>query len=153
MLSMFFILFPLVFGQPAPATSAWSAAIDPSAPGATGTHWTVSLSAHYCGGYDLGDGVFIQPEAPLALPDPVPPDAVLFAGQSADVSVDNGVLRVAPSPGLARSMICMQGDRAFTVELLPSLGLTNPGSGNYAVDVWIGSGGAQVQLPITIADS
>jgi len=112
----------------------------------------LALSARYCGGYDIADGVFIQPEAPLALPDPVPSDAVLFAGMPADVSIQNGVLRVAPSPDLLWSQVCIQGDRPFTVQLLPALGLTNPDSGTYVVDVWIGSGSAPVSLPVTIAN-
>src|ERR1700682_346746 len=100
MLSVPFILFALLVCQPVPETPAWSATIDPSAPGAVGTHWTISLTARYCGGYQIGEGVYIQPEAPLTLPDPVSVDAGLFAGQAAEVVVDNGVLRVAPSPGL-----------------------------------------------------
>ena len=54
------------------------------------------------------------------------PDSVLFAGQPADVSLKNGVLRVAPSRELVWSQICTLGPRQFTIELLPSLGLANP---------------------------
>jgi len=152
MLRLLFLTLPLLFGQPA-TSSAWSAAIDPDQPNATSVHWTITLSATYCGGYAIGDGLFIQPEAPLSLPDPVPPEAVLFAGQAADVSLQNGILRVAPSPLLAQSMVCMQGDRPFTIELLPSLGMTNPDAGTYTVDVWKSSTGGPVQLPIVVGAS
>jgi hypothetical protein len=143
------LFFSLLLGQAAPT---WSISVDPDTAQASNVHWTLSLSAHYCGGFDIGDGVYLQPEAPLALPDPVPPEDVLFAGNAADVSLQNGVLRVAPSPTIAHSMICMQGDRPFTVELLPALGLSNPDAGTYVVDVWTGSNPTPVQLPLTITD-
>jgi hypothetical protein len=151
MLAPLLIAFPLFFGQVVPAP-AWSVAFDPTTAHASNVHWTLSLTAHYCGGFQVGDGVYLQPEAPLALPDSVPADGVLFAGQAADVSLDNGVLRVAPSPEIAHSMICMQGDRPLTVELLPSLGLTNPDPGTYAVDVWTGAQTTPVSLPVTVDD-
>ncbi|HEX8966256.1 MAG TPA: hypothetical protein VF937_00145 [Chloroflexota bacterium] len=132
--------------------SSWSVAVDPNTPQTSNVHWTISLSAPYCGGYQIGDGVFIEAEAPLAFPDPAPADAVLFAGEPAQVSQTNGVLQVSPAASLARSMICMQGDRPFTIELLPSLGLSNPDPGSYAIDVWVGSGSQPVQLPVTIDD-
>jgi hypothetical protein len=142
-------IFSLLLTQAAPN---WLVAVDPTTAHATNVHWTFSLSAGYCGGYQIGNGVFIQPEAPLSLPDPVPPDAVLFAGQPADVSMQSGVLRVAPAPGLVRSQICLQGQRPFTIELLPSLGLSNPDSGAYLVDVWTGSDPTVQQLPLTVDD-
>ena len=136
----------------AQAAPAWSVALDPSAAHASNVHWTFSLSAGYCGGWQIGNGVFIQPETPLSFADPVPSDAVLFAGQAADVSIQNGVLQVAPAAGLAHSQICTQGDRQFTVELLPSLGLTNPDAGTYVVDVWTGTNPSMQQLPVTVDD-
>jgi hypothetical protein len=137
----------LLLGQPAQAPSI---ALDPTSAQATGVHWTITLSAPYCGGFRIGDGVYVQPEPPLALPADVPAEAVLFNGQPADVSLQAGVLRVAPSHTLAQSMICQTGDRQFTVELLGALGLTNPDAGDYAVDVRLGSGGTPQTLPVTI---
>jgi hypothetical protein len=75
---------------------------------------------------------------------------VLFNGAAADVSLDGGVLRVAPSHLLAQPMFCQTGDRQFTVELLGSLGLTNPDAGDYAVDVRLGSDGTPQQVSIII---
>jgi hypothetical protein len=150
MLSSILVLFALWFGQPAPGPAAWAIDVDPATAQTGGVHWTLSLSARYCGGYALGDGVFIQPETPLTLPDPVPADAVLFAGGAADASVQNGVLRVVPSDDRLWSQVCIDGDRPFTVELLPSLGLTNPDPGTYTVDTWIGAGPpAQLSVSIT----
>jgi hypothetical protein len=138
-------------GQPAPAPAAWSVALDPPAAHAAGVRWTISLSANYCGGYDIGDGVFIQPEAPFAFPDPVAADGVLFEGGAADVHLENGVLRVVPSSDRLWSQVCIQGERPLTVELQPSVGLTNPDAGTYDVGVWIGAG-QQVQLPVVVTD-
>jgi hypothetical protein len=139
----------VLFAQPAQSPSI---AFDPTSAQATGVHWTITLSAPYCGGFRIGDGVYVQPEPPLALPADVPAAAVRFNGQPADVSLTDGVLRVAPSHTLAQSMLCQAGDRQFTVELLDSLGLTNPDAGDYAVDVWFGPGSDETpqQLPITI---
>jgi hypothetical protein len=133
-----------------PADTSWSVSIDPSTGQASGVHWTVQLAAPYCGGYRLGDGVHIQPQAPLAFPDTVPSDGVVLAGQPAQAALDGGVLVVSPAPGLAQSMICMPGEQPLTVELVPSLGMANPDPGNYVVDVWLGSSGAAVQLPVTV---
>jgi hypothetical protein len=141
--------FALLLAQSAPA---WSMSVDPATPQASNVHWTLQLSAGYCGGYRIGDGVYIQPQAPLALPDQVPAEDVLFDGNATDVSLQDGVLRVAPSPDLARSMICLSGDRPFSVELLPALGLSNPDPGTYTVDVWTGAQTTPVALPVTIQD-
>jgi hypothetical protein len=137
---------------PSTAAAAWtgqapSIALDPTSAQATGVHWTITLSAPYCGGFRIGDGVYLQPGPPLALPADVPAEAVLSNGQPADVSLQAGVLRVAPSHTLAQSMICQTGERQFTVELLGALGLTNPDAGDYAVDVRLGSGGTPQTLP------
>jgi hypothetical protein len=140
--------FALLFAQPATSPTI---TFDPVSPHASGVHWIVTLSAPYCGGVRIGDGVYIKPEAPLSLPGTVAADAVLFDSKPADVALQSGVLRVRPSPTLAQSMICLPGDQLFTVELLSSLGLANPGAGDYAVDVWIGSGSTPARLPITIA--
>src|SRR5579859_4195391 len=126
----------LLMAQPAPPASI---SLDSTSPLATSVHWTVTLSAPCCGGFRIGDGVYLQPEAPLALPADVPPAAVLFDGQPADVALQGDVLRVSPSPTLAQSQLCQAGSRPFTIELLGSLGLTNPGAGDYAVNVWLGS--------------
>ena len=151
---LLFLVMPFLVGQTtSPDTSSWSATFDPSTPDATNVQWTLTLSAMYCGGYAIGDGVYISPEAPLALPSTVSPDGVLFAGGAAVSSLNAGVLQVAPAPDLARSMICSQGPRTFTIELLPSLGLTNPDAGTYAVDVRIGSASPPVTLPVTIQAS
>jgi len=64
--------------------------------------------------------------------------------------IQGDVLRVSPSPALARPQFCQAGSRPFTIELLGSLGMTNPEPGDYAVDVWLGSGGPTLKLPVTI---
>jgi hypothetical protein len=64
--------------------------------------------------------------------------------------LQNGVLQVQPAPDRLWPQICAAGDRPFRVELLSSLGLSNPDPGTYAVDVWIGSGSPPVQLPISV---
>src|SRR5207237_7378929 len=108
--------------RPRPRDS-WSGRRDRGTAAGTDVDWTLELSAPYCGGLRLGDGFHIQPQAPLAFPDSVAPDGVLLAGQATQVALDDGVLVVAPAPGLAQSMICMQGERPLTVELLPSVGM------------------------------
>jgi hypothetical protein len=133
--------------------STWSLAINPTTAGATNVDWTISLSAPYCGRFRIADGVFIQPEAPLAFPDPVPSEDVMFDDGTAIASVQNGVLQVQPSPDRLWPQICAAGDRPFSVELLPSLGLTNPDPGSYAVDVWLGSGSTPTQLPVDVQAS
>jgi hypothetical protein len=143
------VMMAMLVAQTAPV---WSVTFDPATAGASGVHWTVTLAAPYCGGYKVGDGVHIAPEAPLALPTSVPAEDVAFAGTLAEVSVDEaGALVVNQSPRVARSQICMDGDRPLTVELLPGLGLTNPDAGTYVVDVWTGASPTPVQLPVEIA--
>jgi hypothetical protein len=151
MVLLFFAFFTLLFGQAMPQPIAWSAMVDPSTANASGVHWTLLLSAHYCGGYNLGDGVHIEPEAPIALPVPVPSDSVLLDGLAAVPSADNGVLSVLPAPDRLWSQVCLQGERPLTIDLLPDMGMTNPSAGTYAVDVWIDSG-PHVQLPVTFDD-
>lgn len=129
--------------QPAPvapvaAPVAPSVSVDPDQSGATGD-WTFNLSAPYCGGYKIGSGVYVSPEAPLALPDSLPDGSVLFAGNPASFDIQQGVLRVSLGPGIVQSMICMQGDRPLSIELLPSAGFAVPDApGDYAIDVWTG---------------
>jgi hypothetical protein len=132
------------------ADPSWFVSIDPSTAQAASVHWTIQLTAPYCGGYRLGDGVHIQPQAPLAFPDTLASDGVVLGGQPAQATLSDGVLVVSPAPGLAQSMICMPGEQPLTVELVPSLGMANPDPGNYVVDVWLGSSGAAVQLPVTV---
>jgi sugar lactone lactonase YvrE len=127
-----------------------SLTFDPTAAHSTNVHWSFTLSAPFCGGFRIGDGVYIKPEAPLALPATVPSDAVLFDAQPAAVTLQDGVLRVLPSRTLAQPMLCTTEARPFTVELLSSLGLANPDPGEYAVDVWFGSGNTPLKLPVTI---
>ena len=137
---------PSALAQPAPPEPlpppalTPSIEVDPNQLGAT-PHWTITIGATYCGGYRIGDGVYVSPEAPLALPSSMPDGSVLFAGQPAAVShVDGATLRVGPAPGQAQSMLCMPGDRPLTVELLPEAGFTLPtDAGDYAVDVWTGA--------------
>jgi hypothetical protein len=143
--------------QPAPAAPATvtpSLAVDPNQPGAT-PHWTFTIGAAYCGGYRIGDGVYVSPEPPLSLPStPLDGTNTLFAGQPAAVNAVNGALRVAPGPGQVWSMICMAGQRPLTVELLPPAGLALPtDAGNYAVDVWTGANPTPTTLTFTVAAS
>jgi hypothetical protein len=130
-----------------------SVSVDAGQPSAT-PHWTINLSAPYCGGYRIGDGVYLSPEAPLAFPDALPDGSVLFAGNPASVDLENGVLRVSLGPRILQSMICIQGDRPFSVELLPSAGFTLPDiPGDYAIDVWTGASPTPVTATVTVPDS
>jgi len=126
--------------QPAPAPLANpSVAVDPNQPGAT-PHWTITLFEPYCGGYRIGDGVYLSFESPMTTPTNPPDGSLLFAGQPASVSRVGDALRVAPSPGTLWSMICAPGDRSLTLELLPPAGVTLPdAAGTYALDYWTGA--------------
>jgi hypothetical protein len=137
--------------QPAPpATVTPSVAIDPAQVGAT-PHWTITLGAAYCGGYRVGDGVYVSPEPPLALPSTVPDGSVLFSGQPAAVDWVDGALRVGPGPGLVQSMVCMAGQRPLNIELTPNAGFSLPADpGDYAVDVWTGSNPTMLTLTFTV---
>src|SRR5579859_5646120 len=124
--------------------------IDPDQPSAA-ADWTFNLSAPYCGGFQIGSGVYLSPEAPLAFPDSFPDGSVLFAGSPASFDVQQGVLRVSLGPGIAESMICMQGDRPLSLELLPSAGFAVPDTaGDYAVDVWTGKRPTPVPAAFTV---
>jgi len=140
--------------QPQPAAPVVpSVTVDPDQASAT-PHWTISLSAPYCGGYQVGDGVYISPEAPLALPTSLPSDSALFAGQPAAIDEVNGALRVSLAPGSAQSMICTQGDRPLSVELLPSAGFALPDApGDYALDVWTGARPTPMVVTVTVSAS
>lgn len=136
--------------QPQPVTP--SLTVDPDAPGAT-PHWTITLGSTYCGGYRVGDGVYVSPEPPLALPASVTDGSTLFAGQPATASIDpvTGALRIGPGPGLVQSMVCLAGQRALKVELLPDAGLGLPADpGDYVVDVWTGSDSTVMNLGVTV---
>ena len=122
----------------------WSLAVDPPVAGQS-PHWTLELSAPYCGGYRIGDGVYVRPEAPLALPAAVPDGSVLFQGQPASVSLTPEALRIGPAPDMVFSQVCLQSDAQFIVELLPNAGLALPPEpGTYAVDLWTGADPSQV---------
>ena len=143
--------------QPAPGPGqsqpiAPSLAVDPDVGGAT-PHWTITLGAAYCGGYRVGDGVYVSPEPPLALPPSVADGSTLYAGQPASATLDpvTGALRIGPGPGLVQSMICMAGQRALKVELLPEVGLGLPADpGDYVVDVWTGADPTVMNLGVTV---
>ena len=53
-----------------------SVSVDPDQAGATGD-WIVNLSAPYCGGFQIGSGVYLSPETPLAFPESLPAGSVL----------------------------------------------------------------------------
>jgi hypothetical protein len=127
--------------------------VDPDQAGAT-PHWTVTLSAPYCGGYRIGDGVYLRPEAPLGLPDAPPPDgSVLFQGQPGSVSVVGDALRISPAPGTLFSQVCVSGERPLSVEVLPEAGLSLPANaGSYAVDLWTGANPEPAVLPFDVPD-
>src|SRR5690348_12786357 len=98
-----FCLATASLAQPAaPQPVTPSVTVDPDQPGAT-PHWTITLGAGYCGGYQVGDGVYLSPQAPLSLPATMPDGSALFAGQPAAVDWVNGALRIAPGAGLVQS--------------------------------------------------
>src|SRR5262249_25739962 len=73
---------PTALAQPAPPaplppqTVTASLGVDPNQPGTT-PHWTITIGAPYCGGYRIGDGVYVSAEAPLAMPSTPPDGSVL----------------------------------------------------------------------------
>jgi hypothetical protein len=128
----------------AQAGAPWGLSVDPPVAGQT-PHWTLELSAPYCGGYRIGDGVYVRPEPPLALPAVVPDGSVLFQGQPASVSLTPQALRIGPAPDMVFSQVCLASDSQFIVELLPDAGLALPAEpGTYAVDLWTGADPSQV---------
>jgi hypothetical protein len=132
------------------AQSLPSLSVDPLQPGAT-PHWTITIGAQYCGGYKIGDGVYVSPEPPLALPSAIPDGSALFAGQPGAVDWVNGTLRIGPGPGLMQSMICMAGQRPLNIELLPTAGFALPADpGDYALDVWTGADPTPMNLPFSV---
>jgi hypothetical protein len=133
-----------------PAQVTPSVEVDPEAPGTT-PHWTITLGAEYCGGYRVGDGVYVSPEPPLSPPTSVAEGSVLYSGQPAAVDWINGALRISPGPGLVQSMVCMAGQRPLKVELLPEAGFELPDApGDYAVDVWTGANPTPMNLSFTL---
>jgi hypothetical protein len=128
----------------AQAGAPWSLAVDPPIAGQT-PHWTLQLSAPYCGGYQIGDGVYLRPEPPLALPKVVPDGSVLFQRQAASVTLTPEALRISPGPDTLFSQVCLPGESQFTVDLLAEAGLALPAEpGTYAVDLWTGAAPSQV---------
>jgi hypothetical protein len=77
----------------------WGLAVDPPVAGQT-PHWTLELSAPYCGGYRIGDGGYIRPEPPMALPQAVPDGSVLFQRQPASATLTREALRIAAERGV-----------------------------------------------------
>jgi hypothetical protein len=143
-------LLSLMFASPALAQSLPALSVDPLQPGAT-PHWTISIAARYCGGYKIGDGVYVSPEPPLALPSSIPDGSALFAGQPGAVDWVNGTLRIGPASGLMQSMICMAGPRQLDIELLETAGFTLPSDpGDYALDVWTGADPTPMNLTFTV---
>jgi hypothetical protein len=137
----------------APTTVTPSVSVDPDQPGAT-PHWTITLAAAYCGGYRVGDGVYLAPEPPLVMPTSLPPGSVLFAGQTASLDRVGAALRVGPGSGLAQSMICTPGSRALTVDVLPAAGFSLPADpGQYTLEAWTGADQAPISLSIDVASS
>lgn len=124
--------------------------VDPDQPGAT-PHWTIGLAAPYCGGFRIGDGVYVRPEAPLTLPPSLPDGSVLFEGHPASISQVGDALRIGPAPDTVWSMICQPGQRPFRVELLPAAGLALPAdAGSYALDVWTGANPTPATVSIDV---
>jgi hypothetical protein len=132
--------------QPASAQSSAALVVEQSAPGAV-PHWTLTLATPYCGGYRIGDGVYLRPQPPLSLPTDLPDGSVLFEGQPATVSQVEDALRIGPAPDVVWSQVCLNTDRPLQIELLPEAGLSLPADpGSYAIDVWTGANAT----PITI---
>jgi hypothetical protein len=137
----------------APTAVTPSLSVDPDQPGAM-PHWTITLAAEYCGGYRVGDGVYLAPEPPLMIPTSMPPDSVLFAGQPASLDRVGAALRVGPGPGQVQSMICAPGSRALTVDVLPTAGFSLPADpGQYTVDAWTGADQTPVSLSFDVAST
>jgi hypothetical protein len=137
--------------QTAPA--AWTATVDPDVASAA-THLTITLSAAYCGGFRVGDGVYVQAEAPLVLSGPVPDGSALFAGGAATTDSVGDALRFTPAPGRVWSQICIQGQRDLSVELTPDAGFTLPDQpGTYALDVWTGENAQPVTVTFDVPAS
>jgi hypothetical protein len=126
----------------------WSLAVEPAVPGQT-PRWTLELSAPYCGGFRIGEGVYVRPEPPLGVPDAVPEGSVLFQGQPASVALTGDALRIGPAPDMLFSQVCLSGERQFTIELLPEAGLALPADpGTYTVELWTGAEPSQV-VPVS----
>ena len=142
----------LVIGLASPVivmaqSAAPSVSVDPALPGAS-PHWTITVFAEYCGGYRIGDGVYVSPEAPLAVPTSLPSASVLFAGGPASVTQVGTALRIASAPGLAQSMICVAGDQPLSIELLPEAGFALPSTaGSFVLRLWTGA----QPTPVTVA--
>ena len=129
--------------------------VDPDQTGAT-PHWTLTLLAPYCGGFRIGDGVYVRAEAPLNLPTSAPDGSILFVGRPASVSLtaSGDTLRIQPAPGTLWSQVCAAGERSFTVEFTPDAGLMLPDQpGTYAVDVWTGADPTVQSLAIDVPPS
>ena len=139
--------------QATPVPVVASLSVDPDQAGAS-PQWSVTIPAQYCGGWRVGDGVYLSPEAPLALPDSVSDASVQFSGSAATATMVDGALRIALAPGQAQSMICMTGDRGLTVTVLSSAGFALPSAGgDYTLDVWTGADATPTSLTVSVPAS
>jgi hypothetical protein len=76
---------------------------------------------------------------------------VLYSGQPASVDWVNGALRIAPGADLVQSMICIAGERALKLELLPQAGFGLPSDpGDYVLDVWTGADATPQSLVVSV---
>jgi hypothetical protein len=125
-------------------------AVNPAPDGAA--TWVITLDAPYCGGFRVGDGVYLQLLDAFSWPDTVPTDAVSFADGPALIALDQvaGVLQVSPAPGRIWAQFCVDGGTVpLTVTLAPSLGLDRPSDGQQALQVWT----SESPVPVVLAAS
>jgi len=127
--------------QPAPPTLT----VSPSAAVAMSATWTLHLSAPYCGGFRIGQGVAVQPRPPLTL-EMLTARGVRFDQLAAETEVVGDVLWVRPAPGQIWSMICLQQEQPFTIDFT---GVANPPAGTYTVTVWSGAHPDPISLAVT----
>ena len=124
------------FGSPKVGTAAPGLRVSRAPEG--GAAWVVTLDVPYCGGYAVGDGVYLELLDSFTWPDTVQPGSVSFADGPANVSLDrmSGVLQVKPAAGRIWAQFCLaNGTVPLTVMLAPSLGLAAPNDGDEALEV------------------